>query len=417
MKKLACLILALMMALSVCAIAETEISVVWWGNQTRNERTQSALDLYASENAGVSFDPQFYVWNDYWDKLATMSSNANLPDVLQMDYAYLNQYADAGLLLDLTPFIESGKLDMTNVSESTLASGKGADGGIYALCIGVNGPSLIYNKTLTDSIGVEVPDMPTIDEFMDICLEIYEKSGVKTNFSDDANLLKSWMREDGINLFPETSLGGTVDDYMRYFDVLDRGKSEGWLIDWALMVERSGNEQDPLVYGADPSSRSWCCFAWSNMVESYQNVTEDDLAIVCYPSNDTAKSNYLKPSQFFSVAANTANVDLAVDVLNFWTNSVAANEILLAERGIPISSVVAEAIKPMVSPVQQEVFDFVNNVITPNCSPINPADGAHAGEAEDYFSGLYEQYCYGQITGEEAAQRFFEEGNRIMAGE
>ena len=28
----------------------------WWGNQTRNERTTAALDLYSEQNPGVTFD-------------------------------------------------------------------------------------------------------------------------------------------------------------------------------------------------------------------------------------------------------------------------------------------------------------------------------------------------------------------------
>ena len=417
MKKLVSLLLALAMLISVCACAE-EISIIWWGNQTRNERTQAALDLYSAGHEGVTFDPQFFVWNDYWEKIATGATGNELPDIIQNDYAYLMQYADAGKLLDLTPYIESGALDCSNVAQSTLDSGKGSDGKIYALCIGVNAPALIYNKTLLDSAEIEVPNYPTIDEFIDICREVYEKTGVKTNFSNDANLLKSMQREKDELLFDGYALGGSVEDFEEYFNIMALGMEEGWLIDWTHVSERVGNEQDPMVYGATPDARSWCIFAWSNMVESYQNVTEDDLAMVAYPANDTVKSDFLKPSQFFSIAANIdpESIDTAIDVLNFWTNSAEANNILLAERGIPISSVVAEAIKPNVSPIQQEVFDFVNLVVTPRCSAINPADGPHAGEAEDCFSNIYEELCYGRLTAREAAEKFYEDGNAVMAG-
>lgn len=50
------------------------MTFTWWGNQTRNERTQAALDLYSEQNPGVTFDTQPAEWNDYWTKLSTLGS-------------------------------------------------------------------------------------------------------------------------------------------------------------------------------------------------------------------------------------------------------------------------------------------------------------------------------------------------------
>jgi multiple sugar transport system substrate-binding protein len=84
------------------ASGEKKLTVTWWGNQTRNERTISTLNLYAEQNPGVTFDPQVAEWADYWNKLATASAGKALPDVIQMDYKYLDQYIKNGLLTDLT---------------------------------------------------------------------------------------------------------------------------------------------------------------------------------------------------------------------------------------------------------------------------------------------------------------------------
>ena len=91
-------------AAAPAAGGETALTVAWWGNQTRNERTQAALDKYSELNPGVTFDGQFSEWSDYWNKLATAAAGHSLPDVLQMDYAYLDQYVTNNLLVDLTPY-------------------------------------------------------------------------------------------------------------------------------------------------------------------------------------------------------------------------------------------------------------------------------------------------------------------------
>lgn len=87
------------------------MTMAWWGNQTRNERTQQIIDLYTEQNPGVSIDGQFSEFNDYWNKLATAAAGHSMPDVVQMDYKYLNQYVSNGLLVDLKPYIEDGTID------------------------------------------------------------------------------------------------------------------------------------------------------------------------------------------------------------------------------------------------------------------------------------------------------------------
>ena len=38
---------------------DVAMTMFWWGNQVRNERTEAALALYEEKNPGVSVDPQF----------------------------------------------------------------------------------------------------------------------------------------------------------------------------------------------------------------------------------------------------------------------------------------------------------------------------------------------------------------------
>ena len=60
------------------------LTMAWWGNQVRNERTQQALDAY-KEESGITVSGQFYQWGDYWSKMATSAAGKKMPDVIQMD--------------------------------------------------------------------------------------------------------------------------------------------------------------------------------------------------------------------------------------------------------------------------------------------------------------------------------------------
>lgn len=403
--------------------SEVALTFAWWGNQTRNERTQAALDLYSEQNAGVTFDTQPAEWNDYWTKLSTLAAGNSLPECIQMDYSYLEQYVSADLLVDLTPYVESGVLDVSKVDPGILESGS-VDGKLYAICAGVNAPSLFYNKTLLDSLGITVKDNMTLDEFMDVARQVYEKSGVKTDlpYAAGDNYLPFLLRSHGTNqLFNDDSLNvPNAEALLPGFEIYETGTKEGWIIGADVHAELTSNsvEQSPLVYFSSEATQSWCGFFWSNQLSAMVAVAPEgmEIGITTWPSDDPKLSNFLKPSQFFSVSRDAGeNEEAAVKVVNYMLNSVDANEILLGERGVPASSEVAAAIAPLLDTTAQTVTGYINDVVTPNCSPISPAIPDGANEVYDYYNQLVDKILYGQMTSADAAAELFEKGNEIMA--
>jgi len=395
----------------------------WWGNQTRNERTQSVLDLYSTQNPGVTFDTQPAEWSDYWTKLSTLAAGNSLPECFQMDYSYLEQYVSSGLLADLTPYVESGVLDVSNVDPGILESGS-VDGKLYAVCAGVNAPSLFYNKTLMDELQIEVKDNMTLEEFMDISRQVYEKSGVKTDlpYSAGDNYLPYNLRSHDITqLFNTDSLNvPDADALVEYFTIYETATKEGWIVGADVHAELTANsvEQSPLVYFSSPATQSWCGFFWSNQLSAMVAAAPEgmEIGITTWPSDNSQKSNFLKPSCFFAVSRDAKdNEEEAVKVIDYLLNSQEANEILLGERGVPASSVVAAAIAPLQDDTAQMVTNYINNVVTPNCSPISPAIPDGANEVYDYCNQLVDKILYGEITAEDAAKELFEKGNEIMA--
>lgn len=396
------------------------LTFTWWGNQTRNERTQAALDLYSEQNPGVTFDPQFAEWNDYWDKLATAAAGHSLPDIVQMDYSYLEQYVSNGLLVDLTPYIEDGTINVDNVDEGILNSGKVGDG-IYALCNGVNVPALLYNKTLLDEAGITIKDNMTMDEFIAVCKEVYEKTGYKTNiaYGSDAYIDYFCRAYDEI-IYESDSIGASQETLEAFYSLYEDGINEGWLIDPSVFAEVTVGsvEQDPMVYGSSPETMSWCFLAYSNQLTATKSAAPEgmEIGMTTWPSADPAKSDFLKPSQFFAITVDSENPDEAAKVLDFITNSVECNNILLGERGVPISSEVSNAISENMSEDDRNIITFINEVVTPNSSTISPPAPTAASEAYNLNDNLIEKVCYGELTAAEAAQQMYEEGNEIMAG-
>ena len=399
----------------------SSLVMAWWGNQTRNERTQTILDMYSEENPGVTIDGQFSEFNDYWNKLATAAAGHSMPDIVQMDYKYLQQYVNNNLLVDLTPYIEDGTIDVGNCNQDVLNSAQ-VNGGLYALCNGINAPALLYNKTLLDENGITVKDNLTMDEFVTLSREIEEKTGYKTNlcYNQNEQFLEYFLRADDIVLYQDGKMGGdSADSYVKFFKLYEDGIKDGWVVDPSVFAERTigSVEQDPLVYGSSPATMSWCSFSYSNQLTAIKNAAPEgvEIGITTWPSGNPQKSDYLKPSQFFAISTDSVNPKEAAKLLNYITNSVDCNNVLLAERGIPLSSSVAETIAPNLDENSQEVIDFIYNVVDPNSSQVNPPSADGPSEVNDLINKLEEQVCYGQMSAEEAGAQLFEQGNSIMA--
>ncbi len=375
------------------------IGFAWWGNQLRDEVTKNAADHFSELYPNIKFNLNNQVWGDYWTIMTTASSSNELPDLMQQDYAYLEQWAEAGDLLDLTPYIESGALDISNISDSIVGTGKASDGGIYAVCAGENAPAMSYNKTLTDELGITVPDNMTWDEFAEISKKIYAETGIGVLYGNgnSENPLTYYARGLGHQaFFGPDGLEVTADEMEGYYQRLMDGVKEGWIFstDKCASVDTATIEGNPLVYGSDNSVRSWCSFAFSNQYAAFSKAAAAagiELGICSWAENNPSSANYLKPGQFFAVTTDSKNPDLAVAFLNYLINDIDANTLLLAERGVPASSVVAAAIKDAVSerdatyPIIVDYLDMVSK----NSSPIFGSLPSYAGTVNtDVIEGL-----------------------------
>lgn len=431
--------MALMMALGVCACGadaptsetgsatesqgtaassggeeEIVIRVAWWGSQARHDATTAVMDLYTQEHPNVKFVTEFSDFSAYWDKMATQAAAGSLPDIIQMDSSFIRQYTENGLLADLSEYEASGVLDLSDASQSIVDSGR-VDGKLTGVCLGVNAPAMIYDKEAAAAAGVEIKNGMTISEFEDAAQKITQATGLKMDagYISGGTMAEYFMRGVGKNLFQKDRLGvDSAEELTRVFQLLEDSLQGGY--------SASAEELNSLVGASVEQSllatgKNWMTFAWSNNLISYNSAAGKEFGMVTYPTwdDDTDKAMYLKPSQFFSVTSNSKVVEECAKFLDFFTNSVEANQILRAERGIPISAAVADAIKPEMDATTQQVFDYIAE-ITPYCSTYPVPVSTGGSELPDLFNSLYEQMAYGKLTAAQAAEEAFTQGNAIL---
>lgn len=400
-----------------------DLEIWWWGNQTRNKITQQVLKMYSQKHSEVDFSVQFSVWSDYWNKLSASAAGHTLPDIVQMDYRYLSQYVEHDLLVDLTPYIESGMLKCNDLREEIKETGKINDK-TYAVVCGVNAPALLYNKTLLEENNIAIHDYMSLEEFIQIARMVYEKTGYKTNiaYSNEELVSEYMLRDEGYVFYGQE--GNTIrsaKDIEPFFSLYEQGRKEGWLIETRVFADRTigSIEQDPLVYGTTPDTLSWCSFVYSNQSVAYQDAAPSDveIGITTCPANHPEKANFLKPSTFWAITTDCDNIEAAVNVINYMLNDVECNSILLGERGIPASVSVSEAISSNLGYVDQKVVDYINNVIIPKSSKLNPPPVKNNDVVIGEIKCLIQEVSNGMTTTEQAANKLYETVKKLYLEE
>lgn len=409
--------IVLCMALAPAALAEekTTINILWWGSQTRHDLTVKLIEKFEELNPDIDVVMDYSDWGGYWTKLPAQVAGGQTPDVFQMDYAYLSQYAENNVLAPLDSFIADGSLDMSKVSENVLASGQ-VGSTTYAISTGTNAPVMLYRKDILDELGLTLPMNPTMSEYCAVSKAVYEATGLRDTFvtSCSADTLRFRLRNYGMNLYNEDASALGFDDAKYVVDMWKlalQAQDEGW----GLLPgeETAVTAFDSMVMDA------WSRFQNSNELQAYRDATGKDISMVMIPNLDdaTASATYLKPSMFWCVAEQSTVKDAAIRFINFFTNSAECFDIVGIERAIPISSEMREHVTPSLDAVGQEVSSFIDFVSQPGmASPLMNADpSAHSNVAE-LLSQYSEQVRYGMVDDlEAAANEFMAEANAILA--
>jgi multiple sugar transport system substrate-binding protein len=418
--------LMLMMAFSVSAQDPIELQMTWWGSQNRHDRTISVIESYEAANPNIDIVYEFANFNDYWTKVNTQAASGQMACLMQQDYAYLAEWANRDLLLPLDPYFEAGAIDVSNVSDAYLAGGLVGDSH-YGLSLGTNSQSIIIDVDAFEKAGIELPPTDwTWQDFEDISLQLHEKLGIwaitsgTTGGLVDVQLWKSLMLGHGSNPFSEdgSTLGYTDDQpFIDYLNMVLRLQDAGAMSspEEAAEYESAGPEGSQIVL-----SEAAMQYQWSNQVVAIFSAAGEDSHFRLWPLPrpvDGQPENYLKPSMFFSITAQCAQPEEAAKFINYFTNDTAANEVLFAERGVPISSVVREHLTPMLDTVAKETFDFIQLIEDGNSSPIFPPDPPGFS---DFLNNVYrplvaEPILYKQVSVEDGVATMRTEGEAILS--
>lgn len=392
------------------AQSATRLRCFWWGNPDRDKRTKAMLDAY-TKKSGTQIAAESLGWGDYWTKLGTQTAGGNAPDLIQMDYRYLFEYARRETLLPLDKL-----LPLADFSPQEKDGGK-VDGKLYGVNLGSNSKAMVYDTAMLEKVGVKSIDLNwTWDDFSKAANEISKiNPGKYWGSSDNSRWeqgFEQWLNQNGKMLYTaEGKAAFTRDDVAAWFDLWDKLRKSGAIPPADVGASNNAKvEEFELTRGLAAMS-----FVNSNQIVAFQGLNKNKLAISVFPRSKTGSSgHYIKPSQMMSISSRCKAPEEAAKVIQFMVNDPEGVKILGIERGVPCSVAARAVLAPDLDALGKMQLDFVA-ALSKVAVPLPPPPPKGAGEVENLLKRVADSVAFGRTSIKDGAQQFHTEVESILA--
>ncbi|MDX6364073.1 MAG: pectin-derived oligosaccharide transport system substrate-binding protein [Streptomyces sp.] len=406
------------------ATAETggqvTLSFAWWGNEDRARRTEAAVDLFERRHPGVTVRTSFAGYEAYVQKLATQAAGGDLPDVAQLDYRQISQYAGSGTLLDLGPLIKGGTIRTGDFDRGLTRTGA-HEGRQYAFPMGRGSTGFAYDASVFRKAGVAAPEPGwTWDDWVDAgrrisALRLTGPGGrAYTGLTDigvNEDAFENWLRGQGKKLYAsQHRLGFSSDDLTAFWTFTDRLRRQGVVSRAEDTAQISGAVEDtPMGRGLAATD-----FNWDGPFLGYPPLLGENVHFAPVPTTDGRAGQYFKPTMLVGVGAGTHHPKEAAELIDFLLNDPAAAEILGVTRSTPPNRRLARAIGQKLNGPEKEVYDYGRRIAAygTDAPPAAPPRGDVVLQVS--FTRTYQRVIYGMQSPRGAAEEFVAEAKREL---
>lgn len=391
---------------------KTNLKIMWWGSDQRHEATNKAIKLYEEQNTDVAFTPEYTAWDGYWSKLPTLAASKTLPDILQMDAAYIQTYVKRGLLADLSDIDLSGIVD-----EQVLENIK-IDGKLYGIPLSHNAQAMVYDKAAFEQYGITLPHNNwTWEQFFDFAREARTKLPTDKYPIDDLRNIWEWYQ------FYQTSKGlgpifkdGTFNldkaTWLEFNNIYADFQKQGIIPSADMQLASKENDPQTDTFATGRVILRGSSVGSASTVESLVP-QGGEIAVNSYPLG-SAGGGWAQSTIFFSVNADSKNIEQAKAFLKWFISDKEAGKALATTRGIPINDEVLQSIESNLTAGEKLGLELLD-VAKPNALPFYPAPAG----AEDFtatYKSEMEAVMFGQVTLEQAYETIAAKGKAAEAG-
>lgn len=311
------------------------LSFSWWGTDTTHEYTLNALKMFEKRNQGVNVRPVFSSLDGYDKGIHMASATGRMPDVVQLDYEWLDDCQKKGVFLDIHE-VES-LIIYQNFSKAELNIGE-VDGKLYAVPESLDIPVILWNEEVLAESSLEIPE--TWDELFAVA-EVLEQEGKYALYAETEMLwilaLNYMEQLTGKPLADEAPIPETVRKELK--ELIEVGCR---LVESKAVV--CGNEEEP------DYEKYAGIIVWLNNTEFFTALEEsewkDKIVPGYYFKQQEGKldSWYVNPSVMYAISKEAENPKESAELVNFLLSGREMVEKQQLDKGVPVSQVARKAL-------------------------------------------------------------------------
>lgn len=143
-----------------------DLRMIFWDSNQEPGLVQMA-EGFMKHNPDCNVTVETVPWDEYWMKLQVMAQGGDLPDIFVMHPDEVRNYAEGGILMDLSDILGGDVANASNFPQYVVDDFKVGDG-YYGIPKDIGTLGLFYNKDIFDAAGMEYPTPDwTWDDLMD----------------------------------------------------------------------------------------------------------------------------------------------------------------------------------------------------------------------------------------------------------
>ncbi|MCA1220112.1 ABC transporter substrate-binding protein [Streptomyces sp. 8L] len=416
---------ALTTTLSGCSTASgttaggIALTFTWWGNDDRAARTEQAVRIFEREHPGVTVQMSNGDFGSYLQKLATQAAGGGVPDVVQLDYRQISQYAGSEAIMPLDDAIKDGTIRTSTMDAPLVRTGT-FGGRQYALPMGRGITGYAYDAALYKKLGIATPRPGwTWEEWARnnrkiAAARLRGPDGRHFTGANDGgtneDVFEDWLRSRGGRLYAsQTKLGFSEDDLTEFWTFFDRLRREGAVAAASDTAQAISTETSPI--GRKLSAAD---FTWDATFPGYPQLLGDGIHFAPVPTTDGRAGQYFKPSMLVGVGAHTEHPKEAAQLVDFLLNDQRAGDILGFTRSTPPNKAIATRVARTLKGPEREIYEYAETMRKYGVSdpPSAPPRGDLA--IETAFNREYQRVMYGLATPRQSARELINEANREL---
>ncbi|NME06494.1 sugar ABC transporter substrate-binding protein [Psychrobacillus sp. BL-248-WT-3] len=290
---------------------------VWAHPYTDNQEKEGEMwkELIASyeDASGVKVNFQQIPWANRDQKILTALAANNGPDVFYAIPDQMPQYAEAGMLVDLSPYMENN--DMDDFVESSLVPTKWK-GKMYGVPILQSVETFMYNVEVVKAIGEDPFKLPTTwEEFEEWAAKAKEKGYYASSFqgggSMNGTLYPYLWQAGGEILTEDNKVMINNESGVEAFEFINKLYGNGWIPQDSI----TALDHDALWDSGKLLSIQGAGKSVSRMLE------KETFEFVIAPPLKNKKQATYGTTGMFVVPVNSDNKDAAAEFIKVITNA------------------------------------------------------------------------------------------------